>query len=717
MNYILRPYQAEAAKAGIDCLLNSEDNGLIVCPTGGGKALIIAAIVEGLDGPCIVFQPSREILQQNAEKLVSFGRNPSIFSASMGRKRIGAITLATIGSVVRKPELFQQFKYIVIDECFAPGTLVDGRPIETIEPGQYVTAFDHSEGRIVLSKVEAVIKKPAPVELCCVRVFGESIVSTLNHQYYVCGRGYIEAQHLKYGDSIIRSKIAWQQDGAISAPGTSLHTLRNGRAVVECYPVSSVEKEGQGVSQGVWRNAQRNLIVGANAEEKSNEEARCTREDGQNFETDWPQAESERREWKTYAIATKNAFGGSMQGTCGLVSGVSHTNTDPKEERVRLSDVLQNRHRKSSGENCCGNRWHWPFRKTQRGGFEKGESFEIARVEGVEILEQGSLGKYGGCERCDYVYDLQVARHSNYFAAGVLVHNCHLSLNPKNEDGMFMRFLEKLPNVKICGTTATPYRLCVDGYGGSILKFLTRTRPRIFKKVVHVTQNGDLFRDGYLAKLEYKQVKSGFRSDRLRLNSTGADYTDESVKQHFRELNFSDQIVRCVNRVAELNRGPVLVFTRFVEEANYVASRIPRAEVVTAETKSTSRESIIRAFKRGAVPAVCNVGVLQVGFDYPELANVILARPTRSLALFYQMVGRAVRPHPSKESAYVIDMVGLVNQFGKVEDLRLVCGPHDTWFVESNGKQLTNKYLEGQSGRQYGARAGVGQTEALPVNG
>lgn len=276
----------------------------------------------------------------------------------------------------------------------------------------------------------------------------------------------------------------------------------------------------------------------------------------------------------------------------------------------------------------------------------------------------------------------------------ILIDEAHVALNPKNEGGMFMQFLSRIKEAKILGLTATPYRLSNDRFGGAILKFLTRTRPRVFHKVVHVTQNSDLLRDGYWAKLEYKQVKTGFREDRLRVNSTGADYTDESVRQHFKELNFADQIVRCVERVHELGRGPVLVFTRFVEEAEYVARRCGGA-VVTANTPKDERKSIVRQFKAGQIKCVANVSCLAIGFDYPELANVILAAPTRSLARYYQFVGRAVRPHACKVSAFVIDMVGLVEKFGRVEELRLVCGPHDTWRVENGkGKALTNCYFD-----------------------
>lgn len=288
---------------------------------------------------------------------------------------------------------------------------------------------------------------------------------------------------------------------------------------------------------------------------------------------------------------------------------------------------------------------------------------------------------------------IDMFRHVRY----AVIDECHLvnAKRGKEEDpaGMYDEFIQSIPGLRVLGVTATPYRLSTDGYGGSILKFLTRTRPRIFHKVVHVVQNSELVRDGYWAKLDYKQVKTGFREDRLRLNSTGADYTDDSVRQHFRELGFPDQIVRCVHRLHELGRRGTLLFTRFVEESEYVASQIPGARVVTAQTSKREREQIIEGFRNGSIPLLANVGVFVVGFDYPALANVILAAPTQSLARYYQMVGRVVRPHPDKDVAFVVDMVGSVAKFGKVEDLTLVEGEHEKWHVEANGKQLTNVYF------------------------
>jgi DNA repair protein RadD len=294
----------------------------------------------------------------------------------------------------------------------------------------------------------------------------------------------------------------------------------------------------------------------------------------------------------------------------------------------------------------------------------------------------------------------------------VLVDECH-GVNAK--EGMYKTFFDALPRVRILGLTATPYRLTTDGFGGSILKFLTRTRPRVFRDVVQATDINYLFREGYLAPLTYDE-RPVLQRDRLRLNTTGADYTDASVQQHFHEIGFANYLHSVVDEQLRAGRPNVLVFTRFVEESQQLVDRLPAgtAAMVSAETPADVRARILRDFKAGRIRVVSNVGVLAVGFDYPGLACVVLARPSVSLALYYQMCGRNIRPvyaaclpldtadqrHAAmaagpKPRAHVVDLVGLVQLFGRIEDLKLRRGGKtgEQYQVFSGARPLTNVYF------------------------
>lgn len=274
----------------------------------------------------------------------------------------------------------------------------------------------------------------------------------------------------------------------------------------------------------------------------------------------------------------------------------------------------------------------------------------------------------------------------------VLCDECHL-INSK--EGMYKSFLNQL-RCKILGVTATPYRLSSSQGFGSMLKFITRTRPAIFKEVIYHVQVSTLLDMGYLAKLNYYPMNPiGWNELNLKTNSTGADYTDKSVVREYERIDFYGYLVHIVQRLMNPREGGkrkgILVFTRFLKEAERLTWSIPGCAIVSGDTPKSTREMILRQFKAGEIPVVANVGVLTTGFDYPELDTIVMARPTMSLAMWYQIVGRAIRPHPSKEYGWVVDLCGNVKRFGEVKDLKLVDpSGRGLWQVNSRGRQLTN---------------------------
>lgn len=284
-----------------------------------------------------------------------------------------------------------------------------------------------------------------------------------------------------------------------------------------------------------------------------------------------------------------------------------------------------------------------------------------------------------------------VKNYKDYFRRFryVIIDECH---NVNAEAGMYKDFIRTI-QCKVLGLTATPYRLYSTRFYGSMLRFITRTNPRIFNDLLYYVQVKTLQEQGFLAPMNYYDMKV-VDTGRLKLNSTGADYTDASVRDHYREINFNNTLEGIVRRLLVAGRKSILVFTRFVEEAVYLARALGAgAAVVSGDTPKSEREAILAAFKAGELSVVANVGVLTTGFDFPELATVVLARPTMSLALYYQMCGRAIRPSEGKTS-WVVDLCGNFRRFGRVDDLTLREPKPGIWAVFSGSRQLTNVYFK-----------------------
>lgn len=258
----------------------------------------------------------------------------------------------------------------------------------------------------------------------------------------------------------------------------------------------------------------------------------------------------------------------------------------------------------------------------------------------------------------------------------VLVDECDL-VNAKQ--GMYKSFFEAIGK-PVLGFTASPWRLSpgkkigkkrlpngrsIDVFSGSVNRIITRTRPRVFHDLIHITQIGDLYAQGYLCPLKYRE--GVFDERQLTLNSTGNDYTDAS----YRKISHNTVIDAC-SAAESVNANHTLIFTKNVDEAEQINEKLNArgfsCAIVTAETKKDNRERILNQFKSGVIRAVVNVGVLTVGFDFPALDHVILARPINSARLLYQIIGRGIRPHVSKAFCTISDLCGNINRLGRIEN-------------------------------------------------
>lgn len=306
----------------------------------------------------------------------------------------------------------------------------------------------------------------------------------------------------------------------------------------------------------------------------------------------------------------------------------------------------------------------------------------------------------------------------NKFKA-IIIDECD-TVNAK--EGMYKEFLTHVKR-KILGLTATPYRLysqqgkMVNGVfkpmpfkkgqnkytkgieNKCMEKVLTRTVPKMFQKIIYQVPIQTLLEKGYLSRLRYFSMKI-MNLENVKRNTTGQDFDDKSLFDEMQRSNYIEQLAGIVDRLLHPKdpadkRNGILVFTKFTNESEELCKRIPDSAMVSGETPKAEREQILKDFAEGKIKVVCNVGVLVVGYDYPALDTIVIARPTMSLRWYYQAVGRCLRPYEGKKG-WVIDLGGNIERFGEVENLQLVNDekglPAYIGYVGGEWKYLTGVY-------------------------
>ena len=119
------------------------------------------------------------------------------------------------------------------------------------------------------------------------------------------------------------------------------------------------------------------------------------------------------------------------------------------------------------------------------------------------------------------------------------------------------------------------------------------------------------------------------------------------------------------------NNEPTLCFACNVAHANHLHKEFSilsiSSMVITAKTQHDEREEIFKHFKEGKIKILINVGVLVAGFD-SDVRCLIYARPTKSMIVFTQIIGRALRTADEKEHAIILDHTGTFQSLGFPED-------------------------------------------------
>lgn len=258
----------------------------------------------------------------------------------------------------------------------------------------------------------------------------------------------------------------------------------------------------------------------------------------------------------------------------------------------------------------------------------------------------------------------------------------------KKLSGMYRKFFVKAGIKKIYGLTATPFRQDTyykeppEGWAAwkarrwknyyslelaTTTKMITRYKEQFWTRMLCVINTHTLMNAGYLSRLQYIN-KSVIDHTEIPTNKGKSDFDYEAFDQLIEKKE--QPIIEGIKWALTCHKS-VLVFCATIKQATRMQQVFPNSKIVTAETKKKEREQIIKDLRSGAVQCVFNVSVLTVGFDYPELDCIVLARPTRSLRLHCQILGRGTRLAEGKVNCSIIDFVGNVANMGKLEEIKI----------------------------------------------
>jgi len=217
--------------------------------------------------------------------------------------------------------------------------------------------------------------------------------------------------------------------------------------------------------------------------------------------------------------------------------------------------------------------------------------------------------------------------------------------------GTWSRILEAYPDAHVLGATATPCRADGRGLGG------------FFRVMVRGPSTAELIASGFLAPF---RVIAPSRPDLSKIRVARGDYRrDELAAAMDRPQLVGDVTTQWLRHgegrktiVYAVDRGHATHIAASFGEANVIAA------VIDGETPVDDRDALLRKFAAGDIQVIVNVGVFVEGTDIPDVSCIVIARPTKSIGLYLQMVGRGLRTAPLKPDCIIIDHAGVVEAHG-----------------------------------------------------
>lgn len=222
-------------------------------------------------------------------------------------------------------------------------------------------------------------------------------------------------------------------------------------------------------------------------------------------------------------------------------------------------------------------------------------------------------------------------------------------------------FNELMPYINekttVIGATATPYR---DGNQVSLHEF--------YNEIVEVTTIGELIKTGFLSKPH----SYGVKVDLSNVRTKAGEYDQDQVAKMYDEVKMYHGVFENYTKITPNKKA--IIFASNVESSVQLVDDFKQRglpiEHIDGTTPQGERKRILEWFKNTPNALISNVGILNAGFDEPNLEVVILYRATKSISLFLQMCGRGSRVTETKKDFYILDFGNNISRHGFWEQER-----------------------------------------------
>ena len=234
----------------------------------------------------------------------------------------------------------------------------------------------------------------------------------------------------------------------------------------------------------------------------------------------------------------------------------------------------------------------------------------------------------------------------------VEINNIGLVIIDEAHYNSFRKLFKYFEKATILGVTATPL--------SSNIKLPMKDN---YKKLIVGESIASLIKKKFLAKANMYSYDVSLQSLKLGING---DYTVKSSDELYGNYNMLTKLLSAYNEIAKGTK--TLIFNNGINTSRYVYETFKKAglPIKHLDNKNTAseRKEILQWFSKTPDAILTSVSILTTGFDEPSVESIILNRATRSLTLYFQMIGRGSRYLGHKEEFTVVDMGNNIARFG-----------------------------------------------------